>query len=181
MPRRYLTTAIPYVNSTPHLGFAMELVEADVIARHWRHRGHEVRFLTGTDDNSLKNALAAQELGIPTRELVDRNAQAFYDLREVLNLSFDDFIRTSADPRHSAGVEKLWQATNDSGDLYRKHYSGLYCIGCEQFYAESELSAGLCPEHLTAPQEVHEENWFFRLLGFNPSQQRRCRIGFFVG
>ncbi len=84
MSRRYLTTAIPYVNSTPHLGFAMELVEADVIARHWRHRGDEVRFLTGTDDNSLKNALAAQEQGVPTREFVDQNAKAFQDLRGLL-------------------------------------------------------------------------------------------------
>ncbi|WP_109506667.1 methionine--tRNA ligase [Nocardioides speluncae] len=163
MSRRYITTAIPYVNSKPHLGFAMELVQADVIARHWRQRGHQVRFLTGTDDNSLKNALAAEAEGIPTRELVDRNAQTFHDLRGPLMLSFDDFIRTSADPRHQVGVDRLWKATEESGDLYRKHYEGLYCIGCEQFYAEDELRDGLCPEHHTRPQLVSEENWFFKL------------------
>ncbi|MGL5866031.1 MAG: methionine--tRNA ligase [Dermatophilaceae bacterium] len=166
MSRRYITTAIPYVNSTPHLGFAMELVEADVMARHWRHRGHDVRFLTGTDDNSLKNAIAAEAEGIPTGELVERNAQAFHDLRGPLQISVDDFIRTSADPRHQAGVERLWRASRDAGDLYRTHYTGLYCVGCEQFYAEAELVDRLCPEHATAPQSVSEENWFFRLSAY---------------
>lgn len=158
MPRRYVTTAIPYVNSKPHLGFAMEMVQADVLARHWRHRGDEVRFLSGTDDNSLKNAIAAEAEGIPTQELVDRNAEAFHDLRGPLQISFDDFIRTSIDLRHKSGVDKFWNATDASGDLYRKHYEGLYCVGCEQFYAEGELADGLCPEHLTRPQIVAEEN-----------------------
>jgi methionyl-tRNA synthetase len=163
MSRRYITTAIPYVNSRPHLGFAMELVQTDVMARHWRHRGHEVRFLTGTDDNSLKNAIAAEDEGIPTSELVNRNAAAFHGLRDPLQISFDDFIRTSADPRHKAGVDRLWRATAESGDLYRKDFQGLYCIGCEQFYTESELTSGLCREHVTPPQAVSEENWFFKL------------------
>ena len=156
MSRRYITTAIPYVNSKPHLGFAMELVQTDVMARHWRHRGHEVRFLSGTDDNSLKNAVAAEAEGLPTAELVDRNAAAFYGLRDPLQISFDDFIRTSSDPRHKVGVDRLWRATDEAGDLYRKDFQGLYCIGCEQFYNESELVDGLCPEHLTAPQLVSE-------------------------
>lgn len=163
MSRRYITTAIPYVNAKPHLGFAMEMVQTDVMARHWRHRGHEVRFLSGTDDNSLKNAIAAEAEGVPTRELVDRNASAFYGLRDPLQISFDDFIRTSADPRHKIGVDRLWRATDESGDLYRKDFQGLYCIGCEQFYGEAELVDGVCPEHLTAPQMVSEENWFFKL------------------
>ena len=163
MSRRYITTAIPYVNAKPHLGFAMEMVQTDVMARHWRHRGHEVRFLSGTDDNSLKNAIAAEAEGVPTRELVDRNATAFYGLRDPLQISFDDFIRTSADPRHKVGVDRLWRATDESGDLYRKDFQGLYCIGCEQFYGEAELVDGVCPEHLTAPQMVSEENWFFKL------------------
>ncbi|MGH3625240.1 MAG: class I tRNA ligase family protein, partial [Sciscionella sp.] len=127
------------------------------------HRGHDVRFLSGTDDNSLKNAIAAEAEGVPTSELVDRNAAAFYGLRDPLQISFDDFIRTSADPRHQVGVDRLWKATDESGDLYRKDFSGLYCIGCEQFYNDSELVDGRCPEHLTAPQVVNEENWFFTL------------------
>jgi methionyl-tRNA synthetase len=159
----YVTTTIPYVNARPHLGFALELVQADVLARHRRRRGDPVRFLTGTDDNSLKNVLAAQAQGVPTQALVDRNADAFAALRGPLSISTDDFIRTSRDPRHRPGVERFWQACAASGDLYRKHYTGLYCVGCEQFYTPGELPGGRCPEHGTVPQEVAEENWFFRL------------------
>lgn len=163
MTRSYLTTTIPFVNARPHLGFALELVQADVLARHRRHRGDEVRFLTGTDENSLKNVLAAEAEGIAVQELVDRNATAFEDLKEPLDLSFDDFIRTSSDPRHRAGVERLWQRCAESGDLYLKHYEGLYCVGCEQFYQPEDLADGRCPDHGTEPQLVAEENWFFRL------------------
>jgi methionyl-tRNA synthetase len=161
--RTYITTTIPYVNARPHLGFALELVQADVLARRARQRGESVRALTGTDDNSLKNVLAAQAEGVPVRELVDRNAAAFAALRAPLDLSFDDFIRTSSDPRHRSGVERLWELCDARGDLYRKHYSGLYCVGCEQFYAPEDLVDGRCPEHGTEPQVVSEENWFFRL------------------
>jgi methionyl-tRNA synthetase len=163
-PRRsYITTTIPYVNARPHLGFALELVQADVLARRARQRGEHVRALTGTDDNSLKNVLAAKAEGLPVRDLVDRNAAAFAALREPLALSFDDFIRTSSDPRHRTGVEKLWRLCAERGDLYRKYYEGLYCVGCEQFYASEDLLDGRCPDHGTEPQIVSEENWFFRL------------------
>jgi methionyl-tRNA synthetase len=161
--RIYLSTTIPYVNARPHLGFALELVQADVLARHHRLTGDQVRFQTGTDDNSLKNVLAAEAEGIGTAELVDRNATAFAALREPLALSFDDFIRTGSDPRHLPGVERLWRACAANGDLYLKHYEGLYCVGCEQFYKPSELRGGRCPEHGTEPQRVAEKNWFFRL------------------
>ncbi|WP_331765742.1 methionine--tRNA ligase [Embleya sp. NBC_00896] len=161
--RSYITTTIPYVNARPHLGFALELVQADVLARHRRQAGDQVRFLTGTDDNSLKNVLAAEAEGIEVQALVDRNAAAFASLREPLALSFDDFIRTSSDPRHRAGVERLWRRCAAAGDLYRKHYEGLYCVGCEQFYTSDDLIEGRCPEHGTEPQLVAEENWFFRL------------------
>ncbi|MFD5886522.1 methionine--tRNA ligase [Streptomyces sp. NPDC060334] len=161
--RSYITTTIPYVNARPHLGFALELVQADVLARRRRQAGDQVRFLTGTDDNSLKNVLAAEAEGIEVQALVDRNAAAFEGLREPLALSFDDFIRTSSDPRHRSGVERLWQRCAASGDLYRKHYEGLYCVGCEQFYTADDLVEGRCPEHGTEPRLVAEENWFFRL------------------
>jgi methionyl-tRNA synthetase len=164
--RFYVTTTIPYVNARPHLGFALELVQADVLARHHRQRGDRVRFLTGTDDNSLKNVLAAEVEGLPTQDLVDRNAAAFAALRGPLDLSFDDFIRTSRDPRHRPGVERFWRACANAGDLYRRHYEGLYCVGCEQFYAPSELPGGRCPEHDVEPQLVAEENWFFRLSAY---------------
>ncbi|MFD9073237.1 methionine--tRNA ligase [Streptomyces lasiicapitis] len=159
----YVTTTIPYVNARPHLGFALELVQADVLARHRRHRGDQVRFLSGTDENSLKNVLAAEAEGVPVQDLVDRNAEAFAALRGPLALSFDDFIRTSRDPRHRVGVERLWRRCAASGDLYRKHYEGLYCVGCEQFYTPAELVDGRCAEHGTEPRLVAEENWFFRL------------------
>ncbi|WP_308164395.1 methionine--tRNA ligase [Nonomuraea sediminis] len=153
----YVTTTIPYVNARPHLGFALEIVQADVLARHHRRRGEAVRFQTGTDDNSLKNVLAAEAEGVAVRELVDRNAAAFEGLRGPLDLSFDSFVRTSRDSRHRAGVERIWEATRH--DLYQRHYEGLYCVGCEQFYPE-----GPCPEGHEAPlQLVSERNWFFRL------------------
>ncbi|WP_329569720.1 methionine--tRNA ligase [Kitasatospora sp. NBC_01266] len=162
-PRTYLTTTIPYVNARPHLGFALELVQADVLARHRRLRGEQVRLLGGTDDNSLKNVLAAEAAGLEVAEFVDRNAAAFEALHEPLAISLDDFIRTSRDPRHAAGVAALWRRCAAAGDLYRKHYEGLYCVGCEQFYTPGELVDGRCAEHGTEPQTVAEENWFFRL------------------
>ena len=161
--RYYVTTAIPYVNARPHLGFALEAVQADTLARHHRQRGDDTFFLTGTDDNSLKNVLAAEAEGIPVRALVERNAPHFAALRGPLALSFDEFIRTSADPRHAAGAAKLWLACARRGDIYRRHYEGRYCVGCEQFYAPAELVEGRCPEHGTPPELVAEENYFFRL------------------
>jgi methionyl-tRNA synthetase len=161
--RWYVTTAIPYVNAKPHIGFALEAVLTDSLARYHRLRGEDVRFLTGTDDNSLKNVRAAEREGIPTSELIARNARDFEALHEELNLSFDDFIRTSVDRRHLEGVTKLWKAVEANGDIYTRAYRGLYCVGCEQFYTEDELIDGLCPEHLTRPEEVEEENYFFRL------------------
>lgn len=159
----YITTAIPYVNARPHIGFALEAVLTDTLARYHRLRGEDVRALTGTDDNSLKNVRAAQAVGLETQALVDAHATAFQQLAHALNLSFDDFIRTSVDSRHLAGVRALWLACAARGDIYRKAYRGLYCVGCERFYTEEELVEGLCPEHLRPPEIVEEENYFFRL------------------
>jgi methionyl-tRNA synthetase len=172
MTTTYITTTIPYVNARPHLGFALELVQADVLARYHRAAHEQVRFQAGTDDNSLKNVLAAEAAGIGVQQFVDANAEAFTGLRQPLNLEIDDLIRTSTDPRHRKGVERLWRACAASGDLYRRHYEGLYCVGCEQFYAAADLSDGRCPEHGTVPDLVSEENWFFRLSRY-ASQLRR--------
>ena len=160
-PHTYITTTIPYVNARPHIGFALELVQADVLARYRRGHGDAVRFQAGTDDNSLKNVLAAEAAGVEVQEFVDHNAEAFVALGDALSLTVDDVIRTSRDPRHRPGVERFWRAC--SADLYRRRYEGLYCTGCEQFYAPAELHDGRCPEHETVPQQVTEENWFFRL------------------
>ena len=163
MTRSYITVSIPYVNARPHVGYALELVEADVLARQRRAAGDDVRFLGGTDDHALKNVLGAEAEGVPTQVFVDRNAAAFEALRDPLQISFDDFIRTSRDPRHARGVERLWRAGAARGDFYRRWYEGPYCVGCERFYAPSELVDGCCPEHGTPTETVGEENWFFRL------------------
>jgi len=164
MARFHVMTAIPYVNGRPHVGHALELVQADVLARHRRQQGDEVRFQTGTDDNALKNVQSAEAEGITPAVFVARTAERFAGLRDVLDLSFDDFIRTGSDPRHRPGVERLWAACAQQGDLYRKAYAGRYCGGCERFYADGELTAdGRCAEHETVPEVIEEENWFFRL------------------
>ena len=162
MPKKkfYITTAIDYVNAFPHLGHALEKIQADVLARYHRFLGEDVFFLTGTDDNSLKNVQAAREEGIPVKKLVDRNAKRFRELKKTLNLSFDDFIGTT-EKRHIKGAQKLWLACKK--DIYKKVYRGLYCVGCEAFYKENELINGLCPEHKTKPELVEEENYFFQL------------------
>jgi methionyl-tRNA synthetase len=161
--RFYITTAIPYVNGDPHLGHALELVQADVLARHRRLRGDNVRFLSGTDDNALKNVDAAVAAGLSVAAFVAEKAQRFADLAVPLQLSNDDFIRTSTDPRHRPGVERLWRACADAGDLYQRDYEGLYCLGCEAFVLPDDLADGRCPEHGEAPELIVERNWFFRL------------------
>ncbi len=162
----YITTAIDYVNGAPHVGHGFEKVQTDCFARFENEKGRDVRFLTGSDENSIKNVQAAETAGITTQELVDRNAKIFENLRTLLNLSTDDFIRTTQ-KRHFAGAKKFWQAINPD-DLYKKDYTGLYCDGCEEFKLEKDLEEnGNCPEHGKPPAEVHEENWFFRLSGYS--------------
>lgn len=160
----YVTTSIPYVNSSPHVGHALELIQADVIARHCRHMGTDVWFQTGTDENAFKNVLAANALGLSTQELVTRNAVRFRSLVERLNISADDFIRTTED-RHKCGVIEFWNRIR-SEDLYTCRYTGLYCVGCEDFYIERELVNGCCRDHGVAPERVEEENVFFRLSAY---------------
>jgi methionyl-tRNA synthetase len=175
--RFYLTTAIPYVNGAPHVGHALELVQADVLARHARRRGRPTRFLTGTDDNAPKNVQSAHAAGQEIASFVDENAQRFAGLREPLGLSNDDFIRTSSDPRHRPTVEWLWRACEAAGDLYRRRYDGWYCTGCEQFYEPGELRGGRCPEHRTAAEHVSETNWFFRLSRYEHDLREAVRGG----
>jgi methionyl-tRNA synthetase len=170
----YITTTIPYVNGRPHIGHALEYVQADVLARHARARGDQVRFQAGTDDNSLNNVLAARAAGQDTQDFVRQNGDLFVALGPALSLTVDDVIRTSTDPRHRPGVAALWRAC--AADLYRKHYQGLYCTGCEQFYPEHELDGGRCAEHPGTPlEQVEEENWFFRLSRYE--DQLRDAIG----
>ena len=161
--RLTLTTAIPYVNGPPHLGHALELVQTDVLARHRRLRGQQVRFQTGTDDNAFKNVAAARAAGQPIREFVDAHGDGFAALRDTLTLSYDDFIRTSSDPPCAPGVQRLWRQCAANGDFYQHRYEGLYCNGCEQFYAPGDVAESRCPEHAAPLHRVVEQNWFFRL------------------
>ncbi len=162
-PHRFVSTAIPYVNAAPHIGFALELIQADALVRSYRLAGDNVYFQGGSDENSIKNVQAAEVAGLPVNILVERNADKFVELSRALNISIDNFVRTSASEVHKAGVEKLWRACASAGDVYKKSYNGLYCTGCEQFYKEADLTDGCCPEHGTRPDLVEEENWFFRL------------------
>ena len=163
---RFVSTAIPYVNAKPHIGHAFEYVQADAYVRALRLAGQDVFFLTGTDDNALKNVQAAEAASIPIQDYIAENAKHFVELDERLNVAYDDFIRTSVDPRHRAGVEKLWCATNPK-DIYKKSYRGFYCVGCEEFKTEKNLVNGECPEHLGKRlEEIEEENYFFRLSAY---------------
>lgn len=163
MRKFYLTTAIPYVNSSPHVGHALEFVQADVVGRYHRMIGDETLLLTGADENALKNVQAAEKAGITPLELCDKNSEKFRDLLSSLKVSYDRFQRGSDKVLHWPGVAKLWDLCFKNGDIYKKTYTGLYCVGCEEYYTEDELVNGLCPEHKTKPELVSEENYFFRL------------------
>jgi len=159
----FISTTIPYVNARPHLGHALEYVETDAYARHMASTGADVYFLTGSDENSLKNVLAAEREGLSPRELVDRNVAHFERLLEALNIRYSRFIRTSVDADHLDGARLIWERMGKAGDIYLREYEGLYCVGCEQFYTPEELVDGKCPEHLVEPELVSETNYFFRL------------------
>jgi methionyl-tRNA synthetase len=164
--RYYITTSIPYVNGTPHIGFSLEVIQCDALARFHRLIGDDTRYHTGTDENALTNLQAADKAGEPIQQLVDRNAERFRSIREPLNLSTDAFFRTSTDPLHFPGAQKLWRAMAAAGDIYTREYQGLYCIKCERFYKPEELVDGTCPVHGTVPESVDEVNYFFRLSAY---------------
>jgi methionyl-tRNA synthetase len=173
MKNFYITTAIPYVNAAPHIGFAMEAIQTDAIARFKKQRGFEVRFQTGTDEHGVKIQKLADELGKAPKEIVDANAEKFKNLREALNLTFDDFIQTSDQKKHWGGVQKMWQKLVAAGKLEKRKYKGLYCSGCEEFKNEKDLTEGHCSNHPNlAPEEVEEENWFFRLSDYSDQIQK---------
>lgn len=161
---RYITTAIPYVNAKPHIGHAIEYIQADALLRYFRAQGETVYGLYGTDDNSLKNVRAAQAAGEETEAYVARHAAVFRELKGLLNLTFDGFIRTR-DAQHMQGAQKLWSMFN-SEDIYKKSYSGNYCVGCETFYSDEEAPGGLCIVHKKPLEQVEEENYFFKLSNY---------------
>src|SRR3954451_23077923 len=164
--RFYITTAIDYPNSRPHIGTAFEKIGADVQARFRRMEGAVVHFQMGNDENTIKVSQRAEELGVEPKSYVDDMARQFQEVWAALEISFDDFIQTS-ERRHHTGCRTFIQAVYDAGDIYKKPYTGLYCDGCEAFKTEKELVDGRCPNHPSIPlRVVEEENYFFRLSAF---------------
>lgn len=161
----YITTAIPYANADPHIGFALEILYADIMARYQRLAGKEVYFLTGTDEHGQKMYKTAREAGKPVAEYASEKSARFQELADEWNITNDDFIRTT-EARHMERAQKFWEASAKSGDIYKKEYEGLYCVGCEAFKTEKDLVDGLCPDHKKKPELVKEENYFFRLSGY---------------
>lgn len=155
-----------YANGTPHIGFALEMVQADAVARYRRMLGDDVRFLTGTDEHGTKVMRTALEAGVPTQEFVDRIAGQVGELAARLNISNTDFMRTSDRIRHWPAAQKIWRAMAERGDIYRKSYEGYYCVGHEAFVKQSELMNGLCPLHKSKPELIKEENWFFKVTNY---------------
>jgi len=160
---KYITTTLPYVNAEPHIGHTQEFAQADCLARYYRLLGHEVFFNTGTDEHGQKIAQKADELGQSRQAYVDEYAATFEKLREALNLSYDNFVRTTSD-EHKAAAQEIWRRCEAAGDIYKKSYTGLYCVGCEVFYKADELDEdNHCLIHKKPVEEVEEENYFFRL------------------
>ena len=158
----YVTTPIYYVNARPHLGHAYSTILADVLSRFHRMCGQETFFLTGTDEHGDKVVLAAKAEGMSPLEYADQISDLFRSLWPELDIECNDFIRTT-DAAHIKVVKEILQKIYDAGDIYFSEYEGAYCFGCERFYTERELANGKCPDHLTVPQIIREENYFFRM------------------
>lgn len=164
----YITTTIPYANAPPHIGFALEIVQADVLARWKRLTGFDTFFLTGTDEHGTKNYQTAKKEGLTAQEFVDKNSEEFRKLTGILNISNDYFIRTTDKKVHWPGVVEMWKLLAKKGDIYKKKYKGSYCSGCERFITEKELVNGRCPNHPTLKiQVLSEENYFFKLSKYS--------------
>lgn len=169
MPKNkfYVTTSIAYANASPHVGFALESVQADVLARYNRKQGKDVFFLTGTDEHGRKVVEAAGKAGKSPREFTDEISAQFKSLTKSLNLSNNDFIRTTDKKRHWPSVEKIWLGLKKKGDIYKKKYKGFYCVGCEAFITKKDLKDGKCVIHQKEPEIIEEENYFFRLSKYS--------------
>jgi len=173
MAKYYVTTTLPYVNADPHIGFAMEIIRADVLARTHRLIGDDVFFNTGTDEHGQKIYQRAVENGKSPQEYCDEWAGRFSRLKEVLDLSFNSFVRTT-DEHHIKAAQEFWRRCERNGDIYKKVYKIKYCVGCELEKTDSELEEGKCPVHPTQEiQLIEEENYFFR---FSKYQDRLLEL-----
>ena len=161
--RFYLTTAIPYVNAAPHIGHALEYVIADAIHRYHEIIGNKVYLVSGADENAIKNVQAAEKASMEPAKFLDKYSKIFADFYKLLEINLDEFRRGTDEKYHWPGVQKLWKLADKNGDLYKKKYKGLYCVGCASFKTEKDLVDGKCPDHDTKPERVEEENYFFKL------------------
>lgn len=159
----YITTAIDYVNGPPHIGHAIQKTWSDIIARYHRLRGERVWFLTGTDEHGVNIVRTAERLGMTPQALADENSGKFRNMRTALNLSWDDFIRTSDRERHWPGAILMWRKLVAADGIFKRHYRGLYCVGHEAFVTQKDLVDGRCALHGKEPEAIDEENYFFRL------------------
>lgn len=173
----YITTSISYPNAKPHLGHAYEAVLADILARYHRLVGYETYFLTGTDENSQKVVQAAEKAGKDPKTFTDETVLAFKDLYMDLDISCNQFIRTSDEKKHWPGAQAFWERLMKTGDLYKDTYEGLYCVGCEAFKTEKELIDGKCPIHETKPEHIKEENYFFKLSKYTDVLKEKISSG----
>ena len=158
----YITTAIAYASGKPHIGNTYEIILADSIARYKREQGYDVRFQTGTDEHGQKIELKAEEAGVTPKEFVDKVAGEIKTIWDLMNTSYDKFIRTT-DADHEAQVQKIFKKLYDQGDIYKGHYEGMYCTPCESFFTESQLVDGKCPDCGRPVQPAKEEAYFFRM------------------
>ena len=172
----YITTSIAYTNAEPHINYALELIQADVLNRYHKLQGQETWFLTGTDEHGTKIVRTAEAQGKAPKEFVDAIAERFQLLPKALGVENDDFIRTTDQVRHWPTAQKLWNIMQEKGDLYKKEYEGLYCVGHEAFIKKSELVNGMCAIHKTKPDVVKEENWFFKLSNYAQEIKKRIKV-----
>ncbi|MEX2043656.1 MAG: methionine--tRNA ligase [Patescibacteria group bacterium] len=162
----YVTTPVYYATGAPHIGHFYTTSAADALARWHRLLGDDTFFLTGTDENTLKLVKQAKEEGIPPRAVANRYAKRFEELTKKLDITNDDFIRTTDVAKHHPGAQEVWRRVERSGYIYKGTYEGLYCVECEAYYTEKDLKDGKCPVHGTAPEKLKEENYFFKLSAF---------------
>jgi methionyl-tRNA synthetase len=177
--KRYITTPIYYVNDVPHLGHAYTTVAADVLARYYRLKGDEVKFLTGTDEHGQKVADSASKADMTPEEFADKNSAEFQRSFEELGIEFgaeNIFMRTTK-PEHAAAVNVFMKKLDDAGALEEGEYEGLYCKGCEDFKTEKELVDGLCSIHKTKPELLKEKNWFFKLRDYKKKVRKLIESG----
>jgi methionyl-tRNA synthetase len=175
----YITSPIFYPNAKLHLGHAYVMTVCDIMARYHRLIGDNTYFLTGSDENTSKVIKAAAEQGRGVKDYLDEIVKSFGELYKALNISNDDFIRTTDQERHWPGAIHVWNKLVEAGDIYKSTYTGLYCVSCETFYTEKDLIDGKCPIHMTVPEKIQEENYFFRLSKYTVPIKKNIEKGTF--